>query len=107
LGEAIVIGALAVTGAATATSGETLVERTCAAPTEPRTRWSPDELRPEAGESLPPADADAPPLRVALPPLFGDATVTGALTVAGAEAAAAGEASAFPTWAEATEPDVF
>jgi hypothetical protein len=71
----------------------------------------PDGVEPPV-EAEPPSPADPSPLVPALlspvvaafPPLSGESTVTGALTVAGASAAAAGEAPAEPTWAAPDEP---
>jgi hypothetical protein len=93
-GEATVIGALAVTGASAAALGDVPTSLTWAAPDEPVVSWSPPEV------DVPPAEAEAPepPDCEASPPLFGEATVIGALAVTGAFAAAAGATSVVPTW---------
>ena len=116
-GERTVIGALAVTGASAAALGETPTEPTWAPPDEPVVSWSPVVVVPSPveAEAPPPPDCEAsppepessssaPPGCEALPPLFGEATVTGALVVTGASAAALGEVPTLLTWAAPDEP---
>jgi hypothetical protein len=101
-GEATLTGASRVVGAVAAVAGETPRSVTCAAPVEPCTDRSP-EPPPDALDAV---VAPLSPVRVALPPLCGEATLTGALPVAGADAAVSGEALTAPTCAEPVESPV-
>jgi hypothetical protein len=102
LGEATVTGAFGVAGASAAASGATPADPTWAAPDDRLTSCPADE----PPEPLSPALAPVSPALEASPPLLGEATVTGALTVVGASAAALGEPSTAPTWADPAEPSV-
>jgi hypothetical protein len=99
-GDSTVTGALAVTGASAAALADPSAESTWADALESDVSC-PDA---EPPEPLSAAVAPVSPVRVASPPLLGEATVTGALAVVGALAPALGELSTEPTWAEADEP---
>jgi hypothetical protein len=102
LGEATVTGALVVTGALAAAAGEASAEPTWPAPEEPSAFWPDDPAEPPP----PDAAAELSPSRLALPPLSGESTVTGAFAVTGASAAALADPSVESTWADALESDV-
>jgi hypothetical protein len=95
-----VTGALAVTGASAAALVDPSAESTWADALESEVSC-PDA---EPPDPLSVAVAPESPVRFASPPLFGEATVTGALAVVGASAPALGELSTEPTWAEPDEP---
>ena len=98
-GEATVTGALAVAGASAAAPAEPSAAPTCADPDEPAVSWVP-----EPAEPPPELEADVSPAWLASPPLFGEATVTGAFTVAGAVAATFASGATEPTCAAPVEP---